>query len=606
MPNKVFFDSIAAAGDNLVSIVLRSTGETGEKSLLFMLEIAAKINLKRILKDTDSAGAVQEKLLLDILQLQKDTDYGSRHDFSAIRNVSEFLSRHPLTSYDDYGAAIKDIASTGNFTQLVSEPITLYQETSGTTGRVKLIPRTNSLSIAAMQSFQATESVAQKYFQKLSQVPQAPQRGLALVNTSAIKSTPSGVPRGTGTSGGLSDALKKFKLASDLVSIKYSSPPEIFLIPDNESAYYCHLLFGLLDKKLSYIAANFAANVLEAVQILEKYWQQLVADVRWGQLYKGLNLDESTRQRLQRCLQADPNRATELESLFTRGFAGILPRIWPHLCYIQCITTGSMRLYYESLKYYAGAVDFYSGGYAASEAWIGINLDPDRELPAYVVTPHSAVFEFIPEQDIDQPQPDTLSLTSLKIGENYEIVVTTVAGLYRYRLGDVIKCVGHYNQSPIIEFLYRRKTLLNLVGEKVSENIVLTALTTATKNLGVELQIVDYTCRHHFTDSPWRYVIYVESTDASQFAARLEECQRQMDQALCSLSSRYRELREAGRIGSLHLKLLGQGAFSALKSRLLSQGHSDSQFKMPRLITDSSLINFLEDRLYPEQAHEKD
>ncbi|NES98948.1 MAG: GH3 auxin-responsive promoter family protein, partial [Desertifilum sp. SIO1I2] len=33
-------------------------------------------------------------------------------------------------------------------------------------------------------------------------------------------------------------------------------------------------------------------------------------------------------------------------------------------------------------------------------------------------------------------------LMSLSVGECYEIVVTTLAGLYRYRLGDVVKCVG--------------------------------------------------------------------------------------------------------------------------------------------------------------------
>lgn len=35
------------------------------------------------------------------------------------------------------------------------------------------------------------------------------------------------------------------------------------------------------------------------------------------------------------------------------------------------------------------------------------------------------------------------------------MVLTTPNGLYRYRLGDVVRVVDFYNQCPIVEFLYR-------------------------------------------------------------------------------------------------------------------------------------------------------
>ena len=62
-------------------------------------------------------------------------------------------------------------------------------------------------------------------------------------------------------------------------------------------------------------------------------------------------------------------------------------------------------------------------------------------------------------------------------GARYFVVVTTVAGLYRYRMGDIVKCVGYYNQSPTIEFLYRRGSLLYISGAKVSENEIFAAIT---------------------------------------------------------------------------------------------------------------------------------
>jgi len=183
--------------------------------------------------------------------------------------------------------------------------------------------------------------------------------------------------------------------------------------------------------------------------------------------------------------------------------------------------------------------------------------------------------------------------------------VTTVAGLYRYRLGDVVRCVGYHNKSPMIEFLYRRQTLLNLLGEKVSEDVVFTALSTALNALGMSSQITDYTCRHEFTGSPWRYVLYLEAEDSNDFQFQREVLQSRIDEALCQLSDRYSDFRAAGRIGLLQLKCARPGTFAALKAQLLSHGYSDSQFKMPRLLTDVSLINFLEDKLCLEKQHEQ-
>jgi hypothetical protein len=42
-----------------------------------------------------------------------------------------------------------------------------------------------------------------------------------------------------------------------------------------------------------------------------------------------------------------------------------------------------------------------------------------------------------------------------EIGELYEVVITNASGLYRYRLGDVVKVCGFHHQAPIVEFMYR-------------------------------------------------------------------------------------------------------------------------------------------------------
>ncbi len=46
-------------------------------------------------------------------------------------------------------------------------------------------------------------------------------------------------------------------------------------------------------------------------------------------------------------------------------------------------------------------------------------------------------------------------MDELTVGESYELVLTNMDGLYRFRFGDVIKVVGFYNKSPIVEVQFR-------------------------------------------------------------------------------------------------------------------------------------------------------
>ncbi len=55
----------------------------------------------------------------------------------------------------------------------------------------------------------------------------------------------------------------------------------------------------------------------------------------------------------------------------------------------------------------------------------------------------------------NDPDPKTLFLDEVKVGETYEMVVSTMSGFYRYRFGDVIKVVDFYYKLPVVKFLYR-------------------------------------------------------------------------------------------------------------------------------------------------------
>jgi hypothetical protein len=63
----------------------------------------------------------------------------------------------------------------------------------------------------------------------------------------------------------------------------------------------------------------------------------------------------------------------------------------------------------------------------------------------------------------------------LREGACYRVVITTPGGLYRYDLGDTVRCRGHDGLLPLLEFV-GRDVASDLVGEKLSEAFVSEAL----------------------------------------------------------------------------------------------------------------------------------
>ena len=80
------------------------------------------------------------------------------------------------------------------------------------------------------------------------------------------------------------------------------------------------------------------------------------------------------------------------------------------------------------------------------------------------------------------------------VGGLYELVVTTLSGLYRYRIGDVVRVVRFHSSCPVIEFRYRQGQILNMRSEKTTETMMYEALTKVFRGTPERPRLVDYTC----------------------------------------------------------------------------------------------------------------
>ncbi len=72
----------------------------------------------------------------------------------------------------------------------------------------------------------------------------------------------------------------------------------------------------------------------------------------------------------------------------------------------------------------------------------------------------------------------------LEEGEDYEIIITNLSGLYRYRIKDVVRVTGYYNECPMIQFVYRKSQMLSIAGEKTNEKAVSWAIEQFMKDTG--------------------------------------------------------------------------------------------------------------------------
>ena len=63
-------------------------------------------------------------------------------------------------------------------------------------------------------------------------------------------------------------------------------------------------------------------------------------------------------------------------------------------------------------------------------------------------------------------------IVQVQEGKEYELVLTNVSGLYRYRLGDVVKISGFLNQCPIFEFQYRYNTVTTYSASDLKQRLI--------------------------------------------------------------------------------------------------------------------------------------
>ncbi|CAL9071523.1 unnamed protein product [Musa textilis] len=560
----------------------------------------------------ETAGAVQSQTLRRIIESNLGSEYLRRwlggdvrvHDLSPAELESLFTSAVPLASHADIEPYIQRIAHGDASPILTQQPITMLSLSSGTTdGRPKYVPFTRFSSQSTLRIFRLAAAYRSRVFPIRSG-----GRILEFIYSSKQFQTKGGLMAGTATTHYF--ASEEFETKQRTTKCFTCSPFEVISAGDYEQSTYCHLLFGLLfHNEVEFVASTFAYSTVQALTAFEDLWEELCEDIRQGTLTSKITLPTMRKAVLEH-LMPNPSLASkierECEELRSSGWCGLIPQMWPNAKYIYSIMTGSMQPYLRKLRHYAGEVPLVCAEYGSTESWIGVNLEPlnPPERVAFTVIPTFSYFEFIPlckqqkqesstlvtADDFEEGQP--VPLCKVSVGQQYEIVLTTFTGLYRYRLGDVVEVAGFYKGAPQLTFVCRRKLILTVNIDKNTERDLQLAVEKGSGLLSrTKAELVDFTSHADVAHHPGHYIIYWEIKGEVEEGV-LRECCREMDAAF--VDQGYVVSRKTSSIGPLELRIVETGTFRKIMEHFIGNGTAMSQFKTPRCTTNQVLLSILD------------
>lgn len=553
------------------------------------LGLGMKAMAVQFLREASQAKALSRQTLRRILALNGATEWGRTHGLDGPSAEAAFLSL-PLTTYQDYEPYVEREAA-GEQGVLTSEPVTYFAVTSGTTGKQKLIPVTRRQTRVIMRHMVVPMGLSMRTGLL------GPMRGrfLQVMTEQVSGMTAGGIPKGAATSNGL-------RRVGGMMERIWTSPMAVVGTQDQVAARYLHLLFALGEERLWAVVAIFPSTLLFTLRDLQARAEELLRDLSDGTITRSLDLPEAVRAELTARLERNPTRARALSALLAQGRFTVRD-IWPEVGAVLTAGSGTFRFYIDQLQPYLGGVPVFSPVYGASEAAVGIGLSPER--PGYIVSPTAAYYEFVPLGETDQPDARPLPLDQAEVGQDYEIVLTTYAGLTRYRLGDVVRVVDRYGEAPMLEFVERRGQVINVVGEKTSEQQVAVAFEAACRETGAV--VLDYVITPDPEHNPARYLLLVEALTGPA-ASRGSVAEPRLDaQGLLQAMERhlrrtapdYNDSRRLGELAPMAAVVLRPGSFERFRDARVASGASASQVKVPHVMPDPGVArrHFLQQAL---------
>ena len=372
---------------------------------------------------------VQNELLMNLLIISKDTEIGTTYDFKSIRNYREFSQRVPVSTYEDYQNLIER-SRKGEHNIFWPKPIKWFAKSSGTTSaKSKFIPvSTDSLEDC---HYAASKDLLCMYLNNNEDSTLFNGKNLRLGGSKKLCEE----------NGTIFGDLSAILIHNMPFWAEFSSTPsnKVSLMSDWEYKMQA-IVNETINENVTSLAGVPSWMLVLLNNVLETSVSKTILDV-W------------------------PN----LEVYFHGGVSFL-----PYVDQFKAIIPSKSVKYYEI--------------YNASEGFFAIQ-DRNHSDELLLMLDYGIFYEFIPMNTYGTATEKVIPLSEVEKGKNYAIIVTTNAGLWRYKIGDTVKFTS---TSPYrIKVTGRTKHFINVFGEELIIENTDKAIKIVTKKTKTE--IIDYT-----------------------------------------------------------------------------------------------------------------
>ncbi|MFN5416839.1 MAG: GH3 auxin-responsive promoter family protein [Flavobacteriia bacterium] len=468
---------------------------------------------------------VQSEILLELVSTAENTEFGKKHGFSSIKIYQDFKNQVPLNTYESLKPLIDRVISGDNQVLWPTETKWFAKSSGTTSDRSKFIPVSKESLFEC--HYKGGKDLLALYYENF------PNRklynGKHLIVGGSAQINPIDIDSYFG----------------DLSAIIVKNLPwwaEIRRTPSRETA-----LMSEWEAKIDKMARE---TIEEDVYIL-------AGVPSWTYILLQKVLEISGKEHIK---EVWPN----LE-LFLHGGVNFEPY---RASFEKLIPSPEMN---------------YVETYNASEGFFGIQ-DKANSNELLLMLDYGIFYEFIPMSAFNGlDSKEVVDLSEVKLNENYDIVISTNGGLWRYILGDTIQF------TSLLPFRFRitgrTKSFINVFGEEVIVENAEKALANACIQTNSAIQ--EFTAGPVYLEEgkkgkhEWLIEFSTLPQDLNLFAEILDAELRKLNSDYDA--KRYKSLL----LENLSVKSIELGTFDAW---LKSKGKLGGQHKIPRLSNDRKIL----------------
>ena len=522
--------------------------------------------LKGVNRFTSIPFETQEKILLQIMDENKDTEYGKKIGFKDVHSIEDFQRIVPLSTYDTYDNYVERMLD-GEENLMMARKCKRYCSSSGSVGKPKVLPKSGKdLWNMQCMGFAATPACAARWFK---------EKGMKFpkqIGPVAVILTGHPMRDGKMCNGAGQVPFTYLKPISKF----FMTTPNDFMYPENEDAVnstYFHLRFALQRRDLTFLGSMVVTLLTTMFDYFENNWELICNDIEKGTIDPSIKCPPELRAKWEKKFKPMPERAAEIRRECEKGFdTPIAKRIWPDFVWSYGMVGSTLAFYVEKLRRYIGDAPIHNMGYAAAEGYMAMPVELD--VNDYVLLPRSIFFEFIPVDDPECERP--LTMQEIEVGKEYELVVTNFSGLYRYQIEDVVRVTGFYNKTPKVEFLYRNNLAMNIANEKTTTQMVDWAAAETQKKTGISFK--GYSFYADTSVDPVRYMLLAEP-ETEIPAEKVPEIEAVLDEMLNESNEKYFKYRRWGMLAAPKFNILKKDTYADYRDFLKKQGKVLNQVK---------------------------